>query len=341
MVERFVSQAGTISIVSGTTTVTGTGTLFGGIDREAAGLWAYPVDDSSDPQPQAPILVGHVAAVEPRGVYDNLSLPLVNTYDGPDLVDVAYELVDGPAIANGTTQAAIYARFAAHMEQNMGLVGNTADALDYALVPNNSLFVDAVTRAIYQWRNGVLEPVFSIGLAFTPRGAWTQPDSDTDPFAQNDLVEHLGSVFVSNHADNDSEPLVDTGGNPSSDEHWTWLPLPSGAGDIFALSIAIGGKPLAAETIEGHVFADTITFPAGLTGSRAVARVAPTAEAEFSIRKNGVEVGTVTFPLGDTDGVLAAASEVVCTAGDEIDLVAPDPQDDTLSGVKITLRGSR
>ena len=172
-------SAGTISIGTGSSTVVGSGTTFGGRDREGAKVIAVPASG-------APIYVGTVAAVEPRGVYDNLALPLVHPYNGDALIGVAYELIDGPAIANGTTQAATFARYAAFLERSMGLVGNNADEIDFSLVPNNSLFIDAVTRTIYQWRNGLLEAVQVIAAPFMPKGAW----QDTpEVYDQNDLVE--------------------------------------------------------------------------------------------------------------------------------------------------------
>lgn len=333
MAERFVTDAGTISVTNGASTVVGVGTLFGGRDRAGAKVIAYPAAS-------APIHVGTVAEVDPRGIYEHLELPLVHPFRGSTLTDVEYELVDGPAIANGTTQAAIFARFAAFLEQNMGLVGNTADDIDYSLVPNNSLFVDAVTRVIYQWRNGVLDAVHVIAFPFIPRGRWEGLGSPTEIYALNDLVQHGNYVFISNIAGNvDHEPI--TSPSPDSNQYWTWLPLPEGPGDIFALSIAINGRPLGGELVEGHVFADTIEFADDFAGSYAVARVAPTAEAVFSILKNGVEVGTVTFAAASTAGVFASSGAVICTAGQSIDVECPDPQDSTISGVKITIRGTR
>src|SRR5262245_39267019 len=99
MVERFVESSGTISIGTGDFTVVGEGTTFSGRDREGAKVIAFPAMG-------APIYVGTVAAVDPRGVYENLELPLLHPYNGDPLSDVTYELVDGPAIANGATQAA-------------------------------------------------------------------------------------------------------------------------------------------------------------------------------------------------------------------------------------------
>lgn len=152
MTERFTKNNGTITIGTGDTTIVGTSTTFAGVDHAGAAVIAYPAD-------VPPVRVGTVAEGSPRGTYDNLALPLVTAYTGSPLTNCNYELVDGLALASGATQAAIFARFSAFLEQNMGLVGNTADTIDYALVPNNTLFIDAVTAKIYQWRDGVLNQV--------------------------------------------------------------------------------------------------------------------------------------------------------------------------------------
>jgi hypothetical protein len=211
MVERFVEFAGLISIGTGESTVVGTGTAFGGVDREGCQVWAQPAGGAC-------FRIGTVAAVEPRGVYDDLALPLLHPWNGAPVVNQPYELVDHPALANGVSQAAVYARFAAFLERNMGLVGNAADGVDYSLAANNSLFVDPVTRTIYQWRSGVLEPVFAVGLQFNPKGAW----SNAVTYAKNDMVVDGGKAFVSNADSNlNHQPPASSDG----DAWWTRLPI--------------------------------------------------------------------------------------------------------------------
>jgi len=335
MAERFVESAGTISIGTGDDIVIGIGTAFSGRDRAAARLIAYPASG-------VPVIVGTVAEVDPRGIYDDLSLPLLHPYRGPPLTAVAYELVDGPAIASGATQAAIYARFAAFLEQNMGLSGNLADAIDYSLVPNNTLFVDSATRTIYQWRNGVLEPVYYAGLQFTPRGAW----SGLATYAVGDLVSHSAGgsepyAFVSNINGNlNNEPPIS--GSPligQSDANWTALGLVQ-TPSIIAVSFSISGRPGSDELVEGIIAVDPFTFRADFSGSQASARIAATADTVFDILVNGAAIGTVTFSAGAVVGTFSLASDHAIEAGDSIDLQCPMPGDATLSGVKINLRGT-
>jgi hypothetical protein len=168
MTERFIATNGTISIGTGDSTVVGVGTLFAGHDRAGSLLIACPAG-------AAPVIVGAVAEVVPQGVYDNLSLPLVAAYHGAPIAGSAYMLIDGLALANGASQAAIFARFAALLAQSMGLVGNTADTVDMSLVPNNTLFVDNTNQLLKQWRGGVLS---AVSLIPGDLGRTAQGDAD-------------------------------------------------------------------------------------------------------------------------------------------------------------------
>lgn len=114
---------------------------------------------------------------------------------------------------------------------------------------------------------------------------------------------------------------------------------PPGVGYVAVFGAS--GKPLDGEVLIPHVFADEILFPADLGTSRAVAVAAAAADAEFSLRKNGVEFGTVTFASGASVGTFAAASAVTFEIGDVATVACPNPQDVSLMSPSITLRGSR
>jgi hypothetical protein len=68
--------------------------------------------------------------------------------------------------------------------------------------------------------------------AFNPRGAW----SGATTYAQGDLVQHGGYIFVSNDNGNlNHEPDITPSG--TSDAFWTWFPLPDTATVLTALGI--------------------------------------------------------------------------------------------------------
>lgn len=226
MTERFVLNDGTISVANGAVTATGTGTLFSGRDLAAAELWATPRAGQGTVGGVAAtnalgFRVGLIAEVDPRGVYPNLGpLPLVSPYYGPALVDVNYELRYGPAIANGATQASVFSRFTAFLERDAGIVFNSADDVTLGLIPNNSIYIDDVTRTINQWRGGVLEVVATVGAQWTPKGAYAGGTT----YAKNDMVQSGNFIFVSN-ADANLGHAPNTA--PGSTAYWTWVPLPT------------------------------------------------------------------------------------------------------------------
>lgn len=111
------------------------------------------------------------------------------------------------------------------------------------------------------------------------------------------------------------------------------------AGYDFILSAQ--GKPDAAERLFLHVAAAPFMFPAGLAGSRAIAITAPAGDAVFSLRKNGAEFGTLTFPAGQGAGSFAAAAATTFAAGDRLEVLAPASQDASLSDLALTLAATR
>lgn len=114
---------------------------------------------------------------------------------------------------------------------------------------------------------------------------------------------------------------------------------PAGTGDAYAVSWYDVGKPGAGEVLLVHVFASAVVFPTDMTGSRvAIEGANPTASAQYSLSKNGTEFATLTI---GTDGTPIFAGETTFGAGSILRVIAPDPRDDTLSGVSVTLAGNR
>ncbi len=84
-----------------------------------------------------------------------------------------------------------------------------------------------------------------------------------------------------------------------------------------------------------------VTFRAGMMDSRAGAEVAATANAVFSLTKNGTQFATLTFAAGSAVGVVACPIDTSFTTGDVLRVIAPSPRDATLSGVAATFIGYR
>jgi len=100
------------------------------------------------------------------------------------------------------------------------------------------------------------------------------------------------------------------------------------------------GSPTASLVIQRYVFADTVTFPAGLTGSQGTAGVTATATATYSIRKNGMAAGTMVFAAGALAATFTMTLATTYLAGDILTIVAPASADATLANIAWTLVGS-
>lgn len=112
-------------------------------------------------------------------------------------------------------------------------------------------------------------------------------------------------------------------------------------GDRYDIAIDDPGKAISAEEIGRFLFTTQVTFKAGLVESQASAKAAATAETVFSLKKNGVEFGTVTYAAEGTTGTFAATSDTTFSGGDTLTVVAPNPMDATLAGVLMTITGAR
>lgn len=116
------------------------------------------------------------------------------------------------------------------------------------------------------------------------------------------------------------------------------------AGDS-GIGYDVGGffpfTPIASQLMLKHVFARSVTFPSGLTGSQGKSGVAATAQTDIDIKKNGSSVGTMRFAAAATTPTFIFSSSQTFNAGDWIDFVAPGTPDTTLADISYTLKGTR
>jgi hypothetical protein len=83
-----------------------------------------------------------------------------------------------------------------------------------------------------------------------------------------------------------------------------------------------------------------IDIPAGFSGSNVDHRANPASTATFTIRKNGVSVGTVAISAGGAY-TLTAASAISLSNGDTLTCEPPASADALLKGVTVTIAGTR
>jgi hypothetical protein len=123
---------------------------------------------------------------------------------------------------------------------------------------------------------------------------------------------------------------------------YTYTVTGSGKASVMTtVSGSYAGSPTANLVIQRYVFAGTVTFPAGLTGSQGTVGTAASVTTTFSIRKNGANVGSMMFAAGATTASFTMASATIFLAGDIMTVVAPVSADATLANLAWTLVGSQ
>jgi hypothetical protein len=118
----------------------------------------------------------------------------------------------------------------------------------------------------------------------------------------------------------------------------------TGSGKASVATIVTGsysGPTTANLVVQRYVFAGTVMFPVGLTGSQGTAGVAATGTTSYSIKKNGANVGTMAFAAAATTATFSMASATTFMAGDILTVVAPASPDTTLANLAWTLVGSQ
>ena len=102
----------------------------------------------------------------------------------------------------------------------------------------------------------------------------------------------------------------------------------------------VNGRPAASQVLQRYVFAQAVTFAAGLPGSQGTAGVAATAAATCDIQKNGASVGAMLFAGSSATAGFAMAAATSFAPGDVLTLVAPASPDATLANLAWTLVGT-
>ncbi len=143
----------------------------------------------------------------------------------------------------------------------------------------------------------------------------------------NDVVHRSGKAYISLVASN-------TGHDPvSSPTQWDLFTV---GGSQYDLVIWDNGKSVSDEVIFRMTMVTPVQFPTNFASSRGDAETAPTADAVYNIKKNGVTFGTVVFPAGIAIPVFYCTATTFA-AGDKLTVHAPNPADATLADVSLTL----
>ena len=117
-------------------------------------------------------------------------------------------------------------------------------------------------------------------------------------------------------------------------------PATGSGGGPYDVVLQRDGLPPDGAVIFTHLPTRSFTLPEDFVGSRFILTVAPSdGDIEFSVKKNGVEIGTIEF--ADTeDEATFTATATTFTSTDIFTIVAPSPQDASASGLAGTLKGN-
>lgn len=227
--------------------------------------------------------------------------------------------------------------------------------IDYINQPaNGNLFYIHLTD------HRVLGPFVIPTAQWNPRGIWAA----TTAYSLYDVVSNNGSLYLVitahtsagtfNAAATDglghnlyalvlTQPSyqIPAGGNigdklvknSATDYDLSWK------ADKLRISLFVEGQTLASETLLKYCVVDNMVIKAGLPGTYTLDGVNSSADAVFTITKNGFPVGYLTFN-GVTNGnnaITTFAADVTFAPGDTLYIIGPTVPDATLTDVSITI----
>lgn len=110
------------------------------------------------------------------------------------------------------------------------------------------------------------------------------------------------------------------------------------AQNIYDLGFFFSGLPVDAALLSAFICVRPIRLLATLPGLQTKAQVAATADAVFTVKKNGVSKGTLQFSAASTTAdTVVFSADVDFAIGDLLEIHAPTPQDVALSDISIAL----
>ena len=147
----------------------------------------------------------------------------------------------------------------------------------------------------------------------------------------NDALSRLGRSYIAIQPNTNQPP-------ESSPTYWEIL---AQGGDRYDVALWASSRPDSGEHALKVAIPTAVTFYTNLSDSAAKCGTAASADAVFSIQKNGSQFATLTFHNGSSTGVFTNVADVVFAAGDLLGIIAPNPRDATLADISVTLTGFR
>lgn len=115
----------------------------------------------------------------------------------------------------------------------------------------------------------------------------------------------------------------------------------AGAVKVYDIATYCAGLPDVSERLLRFGFVRSIDFPANMTGSNVIARVAATGTTDFDVRKNGLSIGTVRFAAAGTVATFIGFAAQSFVSTDILEIVAPGSADATLADISFSFAGAQ
>jgi hypothetical protein len=131
--------------------------------------------------------------------------------------------------------------------------------------------------------------------------------------------------------------------NEGSEETPVWVEKRVALADVltFELSFCVLGYTADAEQVFRHIAAVPFWLPVALTGSVFHARVAAFAETVYTIKKNAVSIGTLTFAASANTPTIAFTTKTYFSVGDILTVDGPTTADGSIEDIAFNLLARR
>jgi len=132
---------------------------------------------------------------------------------------------------------------------------------------------------------------------------------------------------------------------PTGESPITFNDIAVSPSNVEFVPVYISGKPADGETFPIFLPGGNRRLPANLSGTRAKCKgVDPTATATFTLKKNGLSIGSITFATDGTPTVtfsssidFSAGDPDSPASGDDFQIDAPSPQDATMTDIAFNI----
>lgn len=104
----------------------------------------------------------------------------------------------------------------------------------------------------------------------------------------------------------------------------------------YDIGFQVLGKPDAGAVVGRFIAVRAFKLAAAFAASTAKTSTVATASTVLLVKKNGTQIGTLTFAAGAASGVFAAAAETSFAIGDILTLTAAATQDATFADAQVT-----